>query len=86
MRFTAYRQISEDPLTLEQVGEPLEGGAGFLDRPADLHLVENPEEFGEDVVTLHLYSKPYDACDVYYSMTGPKRRAQLVCDSVHSVI
>ena len=85
LRFTTYREFSSDPVRVVQIGEPVIGGPGSLDIPEDLHQVENLEEFGEDVVTLHLYSKPYHACDVYDSPGGPKRRRELVCDSDHRI-
>ena len=85
LRFTPFREISEEPVRLEQTGEPVIGGPGSLDVPEELHRVENLAEFGEDVVTLHLYAKPYDACDVWDSPDGPKRRRELVVDSDHQV-
>jgi hypothetical protein len=30
-----------------------------------VHKVYNPREFGERAVSLHLYSRPFDSCDVY---------------------
>ena len=34
--------------------------------PAEpVHKVYNPREFGERAVSLHLYSRPFDSCDVY---------------------
>ena len=86
LRFTEYREVSEDPVRLEQVGDPLIGEVGFIDSPENLHRVENLVEFGEDVITLHLYAHPYDECDVYESPTGPKHRKPLICDSVQSEI
>jgi hypothetical protein len=86
LRFTEYREVSEDPVRLEQVGEPVIGEAGYVDSPENLHRVENLAEFGEDAVTLHLYADPYDACDVWDSPAGPKHRRQLVCDTVQSEI
>jgi cysteine dioxygenase len=34
--------------------------------PADpVHSVENPREFGQRAVSLHIYSRPFDSCVVY---------------------
>ncbi|MFC1529533.1 cysteine dioxygenase family protein [Gemmatimonadota bacterium] len=86
LKFIEFRVVSEDPVRLEQVGEPVVGEIGFIDSPENLHQVENLVEFGEDVITLHLYAYPYDECDVYDSPTGPKHRKPLVCDSDQSEI
>lgn len=82
LRFTNFRMVSEEPVLLELVGAPVDGAAGFLDGPAEIHAVENPKEFGDNAVSLHLYSKPYDECDVYDSPTGPRRRVRLAYDSI----
>ena len=39
------------------------GDKGFLDGPAEIHSVENI--FNEPAVSLHIYAKPFDACDIY---------------------
>ena len=83
LRFSNYAIVSEEPLRLERVGEPMDGSAGFLDGPAEIHAVENPVAFGENATSLHLYSKPYSHCDVYDSLTGPRRRVSLAYDSIH---
>ena len=36
---------------------------GFLDGPADIHSVENLTS--QYATSLHVYAKPYDACDIY---------------------
>ncbi|HEV3278790.1 MAG TPA: cysteine dioxygenase family protein [Terriglobia bacterium] len=41
------------------------------ERPAEvdpeepIHLVANPSSFGSRAVTLHIYSRPFDTCEVY---------------------
>jgi hypothetical protein len=41
------------------------------DRPAEvdpaepIHQVSNPTSFGSRAVTLHIYSRPFDTCEVY---------------------
>ncbi len=82
LRFSNYVMLSEDPVRLRSTGAPIDGGVGFLDGPADLHSVENPAEFGEKAVSLHVYSKPYGECDIYDSESGPRRRVKLAYDSI----
>jgi cysteine dioxygenase len=36
-----------------------------VDPDEPIHLVANPLTFGSRAVTLHVYSKPYDTCEVY---------------------
>ncbi len=60
------------------MGHPLDGGPGYLDGPADIHAVET---VGEDAVSLHVYVKPYDECDIYDLAQGVVRRARLTYDS-----
>ncbi len=82
LRFSNYAMLSEDPVRLRRTGAPVDGGAGFLDGPADIHAVENPEEFGESAASLHIYSRPYAECDIYDSESGPRRRVTLAYDSI----
>lgn len=82
LRFSNYRLLSEDPVRLELDGSPLDGAAGFLDGPAEIHAVDNPKEFGDNAASLHLYSKPYNECDIYDSEHGPRRRVKLAYDSI----
>ena len=78
LRFTSYRELSRTPLRLAPVGHPLDGGPGHLDGPAHIHAVET---VGEDAVSLHVYVKPYDECDIYDLAQGVVRRARLTYDS-----
>jgi cysteine dioxygenase type I len=36
-----------------------------VDPSQPIHVVANPASFGARAVTLHVYSKPYDTCEVY---------------------
>jgi predicted metal-dependent enzyme (double-stranded beta helix superfamily) len=36
-----------------------------VDPLAPVHKVYNPREFGQRAVSLHVYSRPFDSCDVY---------------------
>jgi predicted metal-dependent enzyme (double-stranded beta helix superfamily) len=81
LRFSNYRIVSEEPLVLEREAT-LDGTVGFLDGPADTHAVDNPKDFGEAAVSLHVYSRPYAECDIYESERGPIRRVKLAYDSI----
>ena len=83
LKFSNFKEVSEAPLIVEPVGDPVVGGVGFLDGPADIHAVENPVKFGEKAVSLHLYSQPYQECDIYDLERGEKRRVQLSYDTMH---
>lgn len=41
-----------------------------VDPEHPVHEVLNPEEFGERAVSLHIYSKPFDSCEVYQPERG----------------
>jgi NitT/TauT family transport system ATP-binding protein len=82
LRFANWREVSRTPLRVVPVGEPMPGGPGYLDGPADLHSVENPAALDQDAVSLHVYSKPYDECDIYDVERGEVRRVRLQYDSV----
>ncbi|MGH9404541.1 MAG: cysteine dioxygenase [Terriglobia bacterium] len=41
------------------------GNPAEVDPAEPIHLVANPRSFGSRAVTLHIYSKPYDTCEVY---------------------
>jgi predicted metal-dependent enzyme (double-stranded beta helix superfamily) len=80
LRFTSYRELSRMPLRLEPQ-RSLDGGPGHLDGPADIHAVANEPEFGADAVTVHVYARPYDECDIYDVEAGVVQRVRLRYDS-----
>jgi predicted metal-dependent enzyme (double-stranded beta helix superfamily) len=82
LRFTSYREASRAPLRLVALGRPVDGGPGYVDGPADIHAVENPAAFQEGAVSLHVYCRPYDECDLYDPVAGTVRRVRLQYDSV----
>jgi hypothetical protein len=55
------------------------GSSAFYYSPADIHAVETVDE---DAVSLHVYVKPYDECDIYDVARGEVRRVRLTYDSV----
>lgn len=82
LAFASYREASRTPLRLEPLGATLEAGPGYVDGPADIHAVTNPASLAEDAVSLHVYCRPYDECDIYDTEQGAVRRVRLVYDSV----
>jgi NitT/TauT family transport system ATP-binding protein len=82
LRFTNYLEVLRHPLRVRPVGPALVGGPGHLDGPADLHAVENPQDFGGSAMSVHVYSKPYDECDIYDLEQGTVSRVRLRYDSV----
>ena len=69
-----YKEISSDPINLDLVERVL-AKKGYLDGPADIHSVEN---ISNDIaVSLHVYARPFDSCDIYDMETGVKNRIQL---------
>jgi hypothetical protein len=82
LKFSNFKEVSEVPLVVEPVGDPVVGAVGFLDGPAHIHAVENPIKFREKAVSLHLYSQPYQECDIYDLKRGEKRRVQLSYDTM----
>jgi predicted metal-dependent enzyme (double-stranded beta helix superfamily) len=83
LRFTNYRLVSESPLQLELLNQAVDGTEGYLDGPADLHAVENCLAFDADAASVHVYSRPYDACDIYDLSRGEKRRVQMAYDTMY---
>ncbi len=61
LQFCNYA-IQSEPAELTMT-EQLAGDKGFLDGPAELHSVENI--FDSRAISLHVYAKPFDACDIY---------------------
>jgi hypothetical protein len=60
----------------------VDGVPPHLDGPADIHAVTNLPEFGADAVSVHVYARPYDECDIYDVETGTVQRVRLDYDSV----
>jgi hypothetical protein len=53
------------------------GQVAFIRDEMGLHLVRPPVGHPTGGATLHLYSSPYDACNVYCPRTGEVSRKQL---------
>lgn len=82
LTFRNYREISRTPLKLEALGSGVDGGPGHVDGPADIHSVSNPIARDQDAVSVHVYCRPYDECDLYDVEPGTVRRVRLAYDSV----
>lgn len=55
---------------------------GFVDGPADIHLVENHTK--ERAISLHIYARPFDVCDVYDLTNQQVVKKKLSYDSICS--
>ncbi|HUI43351.1 MAG TPA: cysteine dioxygenase family protein [Terriglobia bacterium] len=66
-----FRLVRKDPATRYCELEPTTHFIIDAERPAEvdpeepIHLVANPASFGARAVTLHVYSRPFDTCEVY---------------------
>jgi len=78
-----YEEISVDPLELKMT-QKLSCSSGFLDGPADIHSVENLSD--KIAISLHVYAKPYDACNIYDTENGKIDRMKLNYYSINGVI
>ena len=78
-----YEEISSEPLELNMI-QRLSCSPGFLDGPADIHSVENLSD--KFATSLHVYAKPYDACDIYDTDNGKIERMKLSYYSNNGVI
>ncbi len=82
LRFTSYRELHRTPPRLEPLGPSVDATRGHLDGPADIHAVENLYGFGDDAVSVHVYARPYEECDIYDLEQGVVRRVRLHYDSM----
>lgn len=83
LKFCNYNLISKAPLELKFLDEII-GETGFLDGPADIHSVENVSD--SKAVSLHVYAKPYDSCEVYDLDVNKIKRSYLTYYSKYGQI
>lgn len=57
-----------------------------VDPEEPIHLVANPAAFGSRAVTLHIYSLPFDTCEVYDLKTGRYQDVKLVNTTEFGVV
>src|SRR5688500_1593713 len=75
-----YREFSENPLVVRQIGEPYRGERGHLAGPDDTHSVTKPSM--APAFSLHLYSHPSYQCDIYDLENNLKQHVRLHYDSI----
>jgi hypothetical protein len=68
LAFSNYREVSRAPLRLEPIDAAVDGGPGYVD--------------GQEAVSVHVYCRPYDECDIYDVAQGTVRRVRLSYDSI----
>jgi len=56
-----YKLNSREPLRLTEI-KKINANRGYLDGPADIHSINC---LNNHAVTLHVYAKPYDSCEIY---------------------
>jgi len=78
-----YEEISSEPLELKMT-QKLSCSPGFLDGPADIHSVKNLSD--KFAISLHVYAKPYDACNIYDTESGKIERMELGYYSINGII
>jgi hypothetical protein len=57
-----------------------------VDPSEPIHLVANPSSLGSRAVTLHVYSLPFDTCEVYDLAAGRYQDVKLVNTTEHGVL
>jgi cysteine dioxygenase len=57
-----------------------------VDPAEPVHKVYNLREFGERAVSLHIYSRPFDSCDVYSDEQGTCGEIKLSYTSEHGAL
>ena len=83
LRICNYEEVSSKPLKLNKIQE-LDGSPGFLDGPADIHSVENISN--NFATSLHVYSRPYDSCDIYDIDRAIVERIKLSYHSIDGIV
>ena len=69
-----YELETLKPLKLKKLGK-ITASSGYLDGPADIHSINNC--YKNPVITLHIYAKPYDSCDIYDLKTNQIQRLKM---------
>lgn len=80
LEFTNYQEDPSNPLLLKQMDAKI-GKLGFVDGPAVIHKVANNSN--QEAVSLHLYAKPFEQCDIYDMDKHERFKAPLNYHSVH---
>ena len=83
LQISNYEKVSSNPLELIKTKQR-SCLPGYLDGPAEIHSVENLTN--EFATSLHVYARPYDACDVYNLEKGTVNRLKLGYHSIDGVL
>ena len=87
-----FRLIRKDPVTHYCELEPSDNYIIDAERPAEvdprepIHLVANPTSFDSRAVTLHIYSRPFNACEVYDIKARRYQHVELVNTTEYGVL
>jgi cysteine dioxygenase len=87
-----FRLISKDAATHFCELEPTDHYIIDAERPAEvdpkepIHLVANPSSFDSRAVTLHIYSRPFNTCEVYDLKARRYQHVELVNTTEYGVL
>lgn len=85
LRFINYFETAErqgNRVQLRQTMGPIDAEKGYLDGPAEIHQVVNAPEFNGTAISLHLYSNPFDECEIFDLETNIVSKVRLKYDSI----
>ena len=82
LQISNYRLLSSNPISLKLLSQD-HLDEGCLDGPAEIHSVENISN--ENAISLHVYTKPFNKCDVFYPEKGIVERKSLAYDSINKI-
>jgi hypothetical protein len=87
-----YRLVCQDPATQFCELVPTDRYVIDADNPAEvdsekpIHLIVNPPAFASRAVTLHIYSRPFDECEVYDLKSKRYETVSLSYTSEHGLL
>ena len=81
LQFTNFQEEPAASKAILRKLTTIDGKEGFIDGPAGIHQVSNVSQ--QNVVSLHLYARPFEVCDIYDLNTNQKTRMSLGYQSIH---
>lgn len=81
LQFTNYQEEPSGSKTLVKKLASNIGQVGYVDGPADIHAVANTSK--HNALSLHVYARPFENCDIYLLDTNQKARVTLHYHSIH---
>ena len=57
-----------------------------VDMCACIHRIANPRDWNRRAVSLHVYSRPFDTCNIYCTQTGTRETIDLCFDAVGPLV